>query len=133
MNDILPDKIKPRFIYKGTKLGSFFSVKDKINAKHQTNLVYGYLPTGETDLKKGYIGETNVRFGRRAQEHASWDKASSVYKYSQDKNITVSFEDFQVLERGYPKYLDRKIAESLYYEEYKPILTKETYKLKLFN
>ena len=78
LKGILPRNFKPRFIYKGTKLGSFFSVKDKVDVSHETNLVYGYTPSGETDLGKGYIGETNVRFKRRTQEHASWDKASSV-------------------------------------------------------
>ena len=43
------------------------------------------------------------------REHACWDKSSSVYKYSQAKNIEVVFEDFNILERGYPKYLDRII------------------------
>ena len=38
LTDILPSTIKPRFIYKGTKLGSFFSVKDKVKEIHQSNL-----------------------------------------------------------------------------------------------
>ena len=135
LKDFLPDQIKPRFIYKGTKLGSFFSVKDKVDVKHQTDLVYGYTPKGEICLKKGYVGETNVRIDRRTQEHAKWDKASSVYKFSKENNVKVSFEDFQILEKGYPKYLDRKIAEALYVKEYSPKLSgqKLSYKLKLFN
>ena len=131
----MPPEIKPRFVYKGTKLGSFFRIKDKVKTEHQTNLVYGYTPGGETELKDGYIGETNVRFGRRTKEHASWDKASAIYKNSLATNVQVSDEDFIILERGYPRYFDRLIAESLYVEEHKPILNgqKKSYKLKLFN
>ena len=132
---VLPADMKPRFIYKGTKLGSFFSVKDKVDVQHQTNLVYGYTPKGENELKKGYVGETNVRFGRRAKEHSLWDKASHVYKNSREKNIEVSMDDFIILEKGYNKQMDRKIAEALYVKEHKPILNqqKDSYKLKLFN
>ena len=135
LKNILPDNFKPRFVYKGTKLGSFFSVKDKVDISHETNLVYGYTPPGETVLEKGYIGETNVRFQRRTQEHASWDKNSSVYKFGQQNNLQISFEDFQVLERGFAKATDRKIAEALYVNEYNPVLNgqKISYKLKLFN
>ena len=135
LTNVLPSEVKPRFIYKGTKLGSFFSVKDKVISEHQTNLVYGYTPKGETELQKGYIGETNVRFGRRAQEHASWDKNSSVYKYSQQCNVDVTFNDFSILEKGYSKIVDRRIAEALFVKDYNPILNeqKESYRLKLFN
>ena len=135
LGTVLPTDIKPRFTYKGTKLGSFFSVKDRVDVKHQTNLVYGYTPEGEVGLKHGYVGETKVRLERRSEEHASWDKSSAIYKNSREKNITVSFGDFVVLERGYNKYLDRRIAEALYVKEYQPILNaqKNSYKLKLFN
>ena len=132
---VLPKKIEPRFVYKGTKIGSFFSVKDKVGRSHRSNLVYGYKPPGTVDLKDGYVGETNVRFGRRTQEHASWDKNSSVYKNSITKNIAVSDTDFMIIESGYPKPLDRKIAEALYVKDFKPVLNaqKISYKLKLFN
>ena len=60
---------------------------------------------------------------------------SSIYKNSQIKRIEVKHEDFQILERGFPKYCDRKIAESLYVKDYNPVLNeqKDSYKLKLFN
>ena len=135
LHRILPPELKPRFVYKGTKLGSFFRIKDKVKTEHQTNLVYGYTPGGGTELKDGYIGETNVRFGRRTKEHASWDKASAIYKNSITRNVQVSDDDFIILERGYPRYFDRLIAESLYVEEHNPVLNgqKKSYKLKLFN
>ena len=135
MKENLPGNIQPRFTYKGKKIGSYFSVKDKVPTIHETNLVYGYNPSGETGFRQGYIGETNVRYGRRAQEHASWDKASSIYKFGQRKNIQINFEDFQILEKGLPKYKDRKIAEALYIKDFSPELNEQikSYKLKLFN
>ena len=82
-----------------------------------------------------YIGETNVRFGRRTYEHGHWDKSSSVYKFGREKGIDINFEDFKIIERGYPKYLDRRIAEALYVKDVNPILNgqKQSYKLQLFN
>ena len=135
LNRLLPSKVKPRFIYKGTKLGSFFRVKDKVKTEHQTNLIYGYTPKGEVSLTEGYIGMTNVRHGKRNEEHATTDKQSGIYKNSIAKNIQVSDEDFIILERGYPKYFDRRIAESLYVKDHNPILNgqKNSYKLTLFN
>ena len=135
LKDVLPKNFKPQFFYKGTKLGSFFTVKDKVNTSHQTNLVYGYIPRDGTSLRDGYVGETRVRFGRRTHEHQSTDKESSIYKNSRAKNIEVSSEDFKILEKGFPKYFDRRIAESLYIKEYNPSLNeqKDSYRLKLFN
>ena len=135
LRQALPNHVKPRFTYKGTKLGSFFSVKDKVDKRHQTNLVYGYTPKGGSELKNGYIGETNVRYETRTYQHAATDKASSVYKNAQTNNIEVSDEDFVILERGFPKYRDRKIAEALYIKDFNPVLNGQqySYKLKLFN
>ena len=135
LRSVLSDNVKPRFINKGTKLGSFFSLKDKVESIHQTNLVYGYIPPDEDSLKEGYIGQTKVRFGRRTHEHAHTDKESAVFKNSQEKNLDVAHEDFQILEKGFPKLLDRRIAESLYVKEHRPKLNeqKDSFKLKLFN
>ena len=46
LKNILPNNIKPIFIYKGTKLDSFFKVKDEIDVAHETDLIYGYTPSG---------------------------------------------------------------------------------------
>ena len=135
LKDLLPTKFKPRVIYKGSKLGSFFSVKDKVDRSHQTNLVYGYIPRNGTTLRDGYVGETRVRFGRRTHEHAAVDKESSIFKNSREKNIEVTDDDFKILEKTLPKYLDRRIAEALYIKQFNPILNeqKDSFRLKLFN
>ena len=81
------------------------------------------------------MGQTNVRFGRRTKEHILWDKSSAVYLNAQQKSLSVSDQDFVVLEKGFDKYLDRRIAEALYVKDIKPILNgqKTAYKLQLFN
>ena len=76
-----------------------------------------------------------MRLERRTHEHASTDKESAIYKNSEAKNLDVSPEDFQILEKGFPNLLDRRIAESLYVKEHQPKLNeqKDSYRLKLFN
>ena len=71
----------------------------------------------------------------RTNQHTGEDKASAVYKYTQAAKVEVDRDDFTILERGYPKYLDRLIAESLFVKDHNPVLNgqKTTYKLKLFN
>ena len=127
----LPSKVKPRFAYKGKKLGSYFQLKDKVPVEHQTDCVYAFRPENATK----YIGETNVRFGSRSHEHCATDKNSSVYKYKQANQLEISEDDFQILEKGFSKKINRKLAEALYVKEFKPVLNEQvkSYKLILFN
>ena len=39
----LPKHVIPRFTYQGTKLGTFFRVKDKVKWGQQTDLIYSFL------------------------------------------------------------------------------------------
>ena len=127
----LPSNVKPRIIYKGTKLGSCFRIKDKVPVQHETNLVYKFKQGDESD----YIGETKVRFETRAYEHCHTDKDSAVYKHKKAANTNITESDFRILDRGYSKTVDRKLAEALYVKELDPILNrqKKTYTLHLFN
>ena len=54
----LPENVRPKVMYKGTKLSSFFSVKDKSDDHHCSNIVYYY--QRNDDEKVDYIGETKV-------------------------------------------------------------------------
>ena len=81
----------------------FGNGKDKIVGAHRSDLVYGYTEKEESDLR--YVGETKVRIKRREQEHAKWDTSSAIYKNSVEKKISVSSDDFKVLESGFPKML----------------------------
>ena len=59
----IPEKVRPKIIYKGTKLSTFSSVKDKIKMHHLSNIVYYYKSGKEDHID--YIGETKCRFGKR--------------------------------------------------------------------
>ena len=95
--------------------------------------MYSYTPIDGSRVE--YVGETNVRFGRRVKEHEKWDKASSVNKYGQEKGINIQPNDFKIVEKGYPKYVDRKIAEALHIKDFNPTLNgqQQSYKLQLFD
>ena len=133
----LPQHVSPLFTYKGNKLGSFFRVKDKVKCEHQSELVYLYRDDqnrqGGNDTE--YVGETNVRLETRVYEHCNTDRASAVYKHLRTNNIEGSALNFSVLEKGFNKKVDRRIAEAIYAKERKPVLNvqKQTYKLELFN
>ena len=103
--------------------------------EHETNLVYAFKPTNGTEKKTEYVGETKVRYGTRTDEHINTDKESSVYKHKVSNNLVISDSDFEILDKGFPKSLDRKLAEALYVKELDPILNrqKKSYTLILFN
>ena len=134
VSKILPKEVKPRFTYKGKKLGSFFVLKDPIKKEHMSDLVYGYFDNSNPNVTR-YVGETNVRYGTRTHEHCSTDKKSSIYKDATSKNYDISQDNFRVLEAGFNKTIDRKIAESLYIKELNPELNEQVrnFNLKLFN
>ena len=127
----LPSNVKPQFAYKGKKIGSYFRLKDQVPIEHQSDCVYAFKPENATK----YVGETSVRFGDRTHEHCQTDKKSSVYKYKVQNQVQVSKHDFEILDKGYSKKLNRKLAEALYIKELKPELNEQvkSYKLILFN
>ena len=132
---VLPSRVKPRYIYKGKKLGSFFKVKDRVKKEHQTDLVYAYQPESNGVLSTDYVGETKVRYESRVYQHQFTDKRSAVFKYTKDNNIGISPEDFTILETGYKDNMNRKIAESLYIKQLNPKLNEQKLSnhLMLFN
>ena len=135
LTNVLPKDINPRIIFKGKKLGNCFRVKDKVPMEHATNLVYAFKPTHDLRKNTQYIGETNVRFETRTHEHIHTDKASSVYKYKVENNLNISESDFEILDKGFGKSLDRKLAEALYIKEMDPVLNRQrkSFTLHLFN
>ena len=42
----IPEKIRPKIVYEGTKLSTFFSTKDKVKDMHCIKLVYCYKGSG---------------------------------------------------------------------------------------
>ena len=135
LKEALPSNVRPRVTFKGTKLGSCFRIKDKVPTEHETNLVYRFKSPEEEDDQSRYIGQTNVRFGTRTYEHCCTDKTSAVHKYKTRKNVVISDNDFEIIDKGFPRTVDRKLAEALYVKEEDPILNrqKKTFKVLLFN
>ena len=130
----IPDNVKPKVVYKGTKLATFFSAKDNIKKLHCSNLIYYYKGSGG-DEKDDYTGETKVRLGKRIKQHIREDKESAIFKNFQDKNIDPpTQEDFSILGKNYTNRLKRRIAESLFLKENKSTLNiqQDAYQLKLF-
>ena len=138
LNSVLPRNVKPRFTYKGKRLGSFFPIKDKISWEHESDLVYRYgcdfSPNCTCTIKSNYVGETNVRVGTRIYEHGNSDVNSAINKHMQIANHRVDNSNFKILARGYNKYKDRKIAEALFIRDLQPDLNKQvkSHKLELF-
>ena len=132
----LPEKVKPRFIYKGTKLGSFFRIKDKIKWEHESDLIYHFGCQFHTNCTcndvSQYIGETNVRIGTRSHEHLT--KTSAIHDHLKKHNHEADYSNFKILARGYNRYRDRKIAEALYIKDMQPNLNRQvkSHQLQLF-
>ena len=131
----LPTKVKPRIIFKGTKLGSCFRIKDRVPLEHESGLVYGFKPSYNAEPRTDYVGETKVRWSNRTYEHCNTDKESSIYKHKVANNLNVTVDDFEILDKGFDKTVDRKLAEALYVKELDPILNrqKKSFTLHLFN
>ena len=110
LSRILPRNIKLRIIYKGKKIGSFFTLKDHVKKDHMSELVYGYCETPNSN-KVSYVGETNVRFGTKLNEHINTDKKSAIFKHIQSTIMVASQDNFKILENV---TVDRKLAEALY-------------------
>ena len=127
----LPADVKPRFAYKGRKVGSFFRIKDPVPEEHESNLVYAFRKNEGTK----YVGETKVRYGTRQHEHGHTDKKSAIFKFKEQNGLDISSEDFEILEKGYPNTVKRKLAEALYIKELVPPLNEQvkSAKLCLFN
>ena len=130
----IPEDVRPRIVYTGTKLSSFFPVKDEIKDKYISNIVYYFDSASENNVD--YTGETKCRWGKRIVEHQGRDKKSAIVINFQSKNLAPpQTGEFRILAKNYPNRLKRRIAESLYIKENKSSLNVQVdcYKLKLFN
>ena len=127
----LPPNIKPQIAYQGKKIGSFFKVKDSIPVEHQSNCVYAYKPNGATK----YVGETKVRFETRQYEHENTDKKSAIYRFKHQNGVEITAGDYEILDKGYPNTVKRKLAEAMYIKELEPELNEQvkSARLCLFN
>ena len=130
----MPENVRPKIVYNGTKLSTFFSVKDKVQKEHCSNIIYYY--ESKTDESIAYTGETKCRLGKRIKEHQGRDKNSAIVIDFTAKGLPPpSPSEFNILGRNYKNRLKRRIAESLFIKENKSRLNiqADAYKLKLFN
>ena len=76
-----------------------------------------------------------MRYGTRQHEHEHSDKKSAIFKFKEQNGLDISSEDFEILEKGYPNTVKRKLAEALYIKELNPPLNEQvkSAKLCLFN
>ena len=128
---VLPRNVRPRILYKGKKIGSFFSLKDRVNKEHLSELIYGFYESPHSG-NVSYVGETNVRFGSRSNEHLNTDKNSAIFKFIRQNNLAASQNNFRILESGFHNTVDRKLCEALYIKEHTPALNEQVRSFKLF-
>ena len=69
----LPDKIKCRIVRTGSKLQQKFNIKDKLQDKHKSDLVY-YHECQNKNCDDDYVGETERRKEMRTGGHGGKNK-----------------------------------------------------------
>ena len=130
----IENKINYRIVHTGTKLSRYFSLKDKVNAKHLSNFIYKHLCRNRK-CDDDYIGETSRRKEKREGEHGGKDKESEIFKHAlKTKHPKAKSSDFEVLATNYPIRYKRRLAEAMFIRDLKPSLNKQkdSYKLHLF-
>ena len=128
-------EIKPFVAYKSKKLSTQFEVKDHIEFKHKSNVVY-LCKCPEKEYQERYIGETKRRISELIIDHNRRDRFSHVLHHSRDKKHShVWTKDFEILGSNYSSTTKRKISESLFIREYNPTMNTQeiSYSLTLFN
>ena len=131
----LPENVKPCISVTGTKLSAFFTLKDKIDDKHSSGIVYDYECDNSKVCKGDYIGETASRKEKRIKEHGK-DTNSAIKKHQNIcKHAKIKEENFKVVARNYPHWRRRKICEAMYIRDRKPNLNRQvdSYHLSLFD
>ena len=136
---ILPDTVKPGISVKGRKIGSFFTLKDKVDEKHLSGFIYEFECNRKPTCESEYIGETNRRKEIRENEHAHLDEGSAILQHcKKTKHARAKPKNFKVLARNYPHWQRRKLCESMFIRDRNPDLNKQgdkhrqSYKLHLF-
>ena len=105
-------KVKLGTIYKATRLGSKFNLKDKISAENQHNIVYhGGWPNKK--CVSNYVGQTKCRLEKRGGQHAT-DTSSHLFKHaSKTRHRKIRISDFKIVGKGFRSDFTRKISEAL--------------------
>ena len=131
----LPPNVKPRIVYKSTKLSSMFNLKDKTNFHHKHDVVYLY-KCPVTECGASYVGETSRRISERILDHQKRDKNSHILHHSVSSNHPVAAKNnFKIIGEMFGGYQKRKIAEAICIKDIKPNLNVQgqSFTLKLFD
>ena len=135
----LPSTVKPEISVKGKKIGSRFKIKDKIDDKHTSGIIYEFNCNRRT-CKSKYDGETGCRKEVRIEQHGGKDKASAIFHHCRSKkHAKAKDKNFTILATNYPQWRSRKICESMFIRDRNPDLNKQgdknrrSYKLHLFS
>ena len=123
----------PKIVYNGTKISSYFPVKDKIDIMHCSDVVYYYESSAE-NIKDDYVGETKCRFGKRIKEHQGKGATKNLLLPKILRRKILIPHQCQNLAKNYNNRMKRKFAESFFVKDKRSNLNiqKDTYKLQLF-
>ena len=126
-------KTKLRIAFKARRLGTHFTIKDRVEMCHQHNIVY---KISCPECNVCYIGESGRRLYERLKEHAGRDKNSHVLQHSiETGHARVDINNIEILNKNFTNYYKRKISEALYIKSFKPVLNVQdnSIPLQLFN
>ena len=115
----IPEKIRPRTVYQGTKLSAFFSTKDKVPLPLKSGVVYKF--TCSVDPKQSYIGKTYRHLGQRIKEHSS--KISAIYDHRLNCQCTCNTNNFRVIDTATDNF-SLNIKEAIHIKYLQPSLNK---------
>ena len=123
INRLTSGQLASKVVYKSTRLGECFNIKDTTKLDHRHDLVYK-IECPDNKCKEIYIGETKRRLSVRVNEHSGKDRQSLVAKHTLDSGHgKVSMNNVSVLGRCQSgNSYKRKILESLYIKREKPSL-----------
>ena len=134
LRKIFTNNVKPRIAFTRTKVGTSFQIKDKIQMKHNHDIVY-YNKCPGVQCNENYIGKTGRRVSVRIIDHAGRDLNSYVYKHCiETGHRSPDINDFKIIGSNFHKnVIKRKIAEALLIKQLKPSLRKQEKSIELFS
>ena len=130
----LPDT-NCKIVHTGSKLSQYFNLKDSVDEKHLSNLIYKF-DCRNKKCKEDYIGETARRIEVREEDHRGKDKKSHIFQHTKaTKHPCANKKNFVILAKNYENRRKRRLAEAMFIRDLKPTLNKQkdSYKLVLFN
>ena len=121
-------ELKIRLSFTPFKIGSLFSLKDKISMEHKSFVVYLFICSG---CNARYIGETTKQFMVRVNEHLHTDKGSSINKHlKSNTQCKCDKSNFKIIDQANSKFT-LKIKEAIHIEWQKPDLNKQVKHVRL--